>query len=94
MSTGNVLLQGRHICKSYQQGKKSNSVLHDVNIEIYDCDFTVIMGSSGAGKLHKSSRRWFIFLIYGNHPMICYFTETAVYYRKRHNKARRKELLK
>lgn len=50
MSTGNVLLQGRHICKSYQQGNKSNSVLHDVNIEIYDCDFTVIMGSSGAGK--------------------------------------------
>lgn len=50
MSTGNVLLQGRHIYKSYQQGKKSNSVLHDVNIEIYDCDFTVIMGSSGAGK--------------------------------------------
>lgn len=50
MSTGEVLLQGRNMCKSYQQGKKSNSVLNDVNIEIYEGDFTVIMGSSGAGK--------------------------------------------
>ena len=50
MSTGDVLLQGKHICKSYQQGKKSNRVLNDVHIEIYDGDFTVIMGSSGAGK--------------------------------------------
>lgn len=45
MSMGDVLLQGKHICKSYQQGKKSNRVLNDVNIEIYDGDFTVIMGS-------------------------------------------------
>lgn len=50
MSARGVLLQGKNICKSYQQGKKSNSVLHDVNIEIYEDDFTVIMGSSGAGK--------------------------------------------
>lgn len=50
MSAREVLLQGKNICKSYQQGKKSNSVLHDVNIEIYEDDFTVIMGSSGAGK--------------------------------------------
>ena len=50
MSMGDVLLQGKHICKSYRQGKKSNQVLNDVDIEIYDGDFTVIMGSSGAGK--------------------------------------------
>lgn len=50
MSTGDVLLQGRHIYKSYRQGKKSNLVLEDVNVEIYEGDFTVIMGSSGAGK--------------------------------------------
>lgn len=50
MSTGDVLLQGRHIYKSYRQGKKSNPVLEDVNVEIYEGDFTVIMGSSGAGK--------------------------------------------
>ena len=50
MSAGNVILQGKHIDKSYKQGKKSNLVLEDVNIEIYEGDFTVIMGSSGAGK--------------------------------------------
>ena len=50
MSKGDVLLQGKHIYKSYQQGKKSNLVLEDVNVEIYEDDFTVIMGSSGAGK--------------------------------------------
>lgn len=50
MSTGDVLLQGRHIYKSYKQGRKSNLVLEDVNVEIYEGDFTVIMGSSGAGK--------------------------------------------
>lgn len=50
MSAKNVVLQGKHVYKSYKQGKKSNLVLEDVNIEIYEGDFTVIMGSSGAGK--------------------------------------------
>ena len=50
MDKKDVVLQGKHIYKSYQQGKKSNQVLEDVNVEIYDGDFTVIMGSSGAGK--------------------------------------------
>ena len=50
MSTKKVLLQGKHIDKSYKQGAKSNQVLNDVNVEIYEGDFTVIMGSSGAGK--------------------------------------------
>ena len=50
MNTKKVLLQGKHIYKSYKQGTKSNQVLNDVNVEIYEGDFTVIMGSSGAGK--------------------------------------------
>lgn len=50
MTTKNVILQGKHICKSYRQGKKRYPVLEDVNVEIYEGDFTVIMGSSGAGK--------------------------------------------
>lgn len=50
MGTKKVLLQGKHMGKSYKQGAKSNQVLNDVNVEIYEGDFTVIMGSSGAGK--------------------------------------------
>ena len=50
MSTKKVLLQGKHIYKSYRQGTKDNQVLNDVNVEIYEGDFTVVMGSSGAGK--------------------------------------------
>ncbi len=46
----NVLLKGKDITKSFSQGDKSTKVLAGINIEIYEGDFTVIMGSSGAGK--------------------------------------------
>lgn len=45
-----VLLQGRQISKSFVQGQVKNRVLDQVEVEIYEKDFTIIMGSSGAGK--------------------------------------------
>lgn len=45
-----VLLQGKKISKIFQQSGVKTSVLNQVDVEIYDKDFTVIMGSSGAGK--------------------------------------------
>lgn len=45
-----VLLKGKGITKSFSQGNKSTKVLDQIDIEIYEGDFTVIMGSSGAGK--------------------------------------------
>ncbi len=45
-----VLLEGKDITKSFSQGYKSTKVLDRIDIEIYEGDFTVIMGSSGAGK--------------------------------------------
>lgn len=45
-----VLLQGRGICKEFPQGGQKNLVLNHVDIDIYQGDFTVIMGASGAGK--------------------------------------------
>ena len=41
-----VLLKGEAITKEYNK----IPVLQGINVEIYQGDFTVIMGSSGAGK--------------------------------------------
>ncbi|QNM05307.1 ABC transporter ATP-binding protein [Qiania dongpingensis] len=45
-----VLLQGRDICKSFAQNGETIPILNKVNMEVYEGDFTVIMGASGAGK--------------------------------------------
>lgn len=44
------ILEGITLTKTFSQGDKSVSVLDGINIEIYEGDFTVIMGTSGAGK--------------------------------------------
>ena len=41
-----VILSGKNITKAFGE----NTVLHGIDVEIYDGDFTVIMGSSGSGK--------------------------------------------
>ena len=45
-----VLLQGRKVSRVFAQGSAKNKVLDHVDVDIYDKDFSVIMGSSGAGK--------------------------------------------
>ena len=46
----NVILKTDQLCKSFQTGSQEQRVLKNLDIEIYENDFTVIMGSSGAGK--------------------------------------------
>lgn len=46
----NVLLQGRQVSKVFIQDQVKNQVLNQVDVDIYEQDFTIIMGSSGAGK--------------------------------------------
>lgn len=46
----NVLLRSKQLCKSFEQGGKSIPVLDHISMEIFEGDFTVIMGTSGAGK--------------------------------------------
>lgn len=41
-----VILSGRGIVKAFGE----NTVLHGIDIDVYEGDFTVIMGSSGSGK--------------------------------------------
>lgn len=45
----NILLQGEKISRVFRQNGVKNKVLDQVDVEIYGKDFTVIMGSSGAG---------------------------------------------
>jgi putative ABC transport system ATP-binding protein len=45
-----VLIQLNNIKKSYQLGKESIEVLHDINIEIHAGELLAIMGASGSGK--------------------------------------------
>lgn len=46
----NVILSARNVCKTFSQGGTDTQILKSVSAEIYEGDFTVIMGESGAGK--------------------------------------------
>ncbi len=46
----NVLLSVKNVCKSFSQNGTEIQILKSVNADIYEGDFTVIMGASGAGK--------------------------------------------
>lgn len=45
-----TILEAHNLCKSFSNGKEMQHVLKNLNIEIMQGDFTVIMGSSGSGK--------------------------------------------
>lgn len=46
----NMIIKTEKLCKSFVIGKNSNNVLRNIDLEIYEGDFTIIMGSSGSGK--------------------------------------------
>ena len=46
----NVILSARNVCKTFSQGGTDTQILKSVSADIYEDDFTVIMGASGAGK--------------------------------------------
>lgn len=45
-----TIIETKDLCKSFIIGKSANNVLKNINISIYEGDFTIIMGSSGSGK--------------------------------------------
>ncbi|WP_330582271.1 hypothetical protein [Faecalicatena orotica] len=47
-----VILQGRNICKVFFRRKAKNNVLNNIDVDIFEKDFTIIMGASGAGKIN------------------------------------------
>ena len=44
------MIETRDLFKSFSNGKTQTHVLKGLNLEIYNSDFTIIMGSSGSGK--------------------------------------------
>lgn len=45
-----IVIATNKLCKTFSNGGNQQHVLKNLDIEIYDGDFTVIMGASGAGK--------------------------------------------
>ncbi|WP_246552297.1 ABC transporter ATP-binding protein [Vallitalea pronyensis] len=45
-----VIIKTKNLSKSFANGGIQNHVLRNIDLEIYDKDFTVIMGNSGSGK--------------------------------------------
>ncbi|MGL5677522.1 MAG: ABC transporter ATP-binding protein [Cellulosilyticaceae bacterium] len=50
MAEKNVIIKSNLLCKSFINDGQMNNVIKNLNVEVYEGDFTVIMGSSGSGK--------------------------------------------
>lgn len=46
----NTIIKTEKLCKSFSIGSQEQQVIRNLDIEIHEEDFTVIMGASGAGK--------------------------------------------
>ncbi len=44
------IIETKKLCKSFSNGGLQQHVLKNIDLEIYEGDFTIIMGASGAGK--------------------------------------------
>lgn len=50
MTQLNTILSAKGLCKSYAHNGGQNHILSHIDLELYEGDFTVIMGASGSGK--------------------------------------------
>lgn len=46
----NIILSAKGLCKSYAHNGGQSHILQHVDLDLYEGDFTVIMGASGSGK--------------------------------------------
>jgi len=45
-----AIIRAKNLCKTYSTGSEQYHAIRNVDLEIYEGDFTVIMGNSGSGK--------------------------------------------
>ena len=50
MENKQVLIEARHLVKTYGEGEGLTYALNDVSLKVYEHDFLVILGGSGSGK--------------------------------------------
>ena len=48
-----TILSARGLCKSFAHNGEQIHVITDANLDIYEGDFTVIMGASGSGRCRR-----------------------------------------
>lgn len=46
----NIIISAKKLVKSFNSGDIKQTIINDLDLDVYDKDFTIIMGSSGAGK--------------------------------------------
>ncbi|MEK3704763.1 ABC transporter ATP-binding protein [Paenibacillus sp. FSL R7-0198] len=45
-----VIIRAQNLCKTYNSGSEQHHAIRNVDLDIYEGEFTVIMGNSGSGK--------------------------------------------
>lgn len=45
-----AIIEASNLCKTYSTGKEQHHAIRNLNLDVYEGDFTVIMGNSGSGK--------------------------------------------
>lgn len=48
--SGTVIIRAQNLCKTYNAGSEQHHAIRNIDLEIYEGEFTVIMGNSGSGK--------------------------------------------
>lgn len=86
----NVLLTAKDLCKTFSNESVQQHVLKNLNIDIYQGDFTVIMGNSGSGKstllyaLSGMDRPTLGSIKYGEEEIAKYNNDKLALFRRKH----------
>lgn len=85
-----VILEATDLCKTYSNESVQQHVIKNLNLKIYEGDFTVIMGNSGSGKstllyaLSGMDRPSLGQIRYGNEDISKYSNDKLAVFRRNH----------
>ena len=85
-----VILEAVDLCKTYSNESVQQHVIKNLNLKIYEGDFTVIMGNSGSGKstllysLSGMDRPTLGSIRYGNEDISKYSNDKLAVFRRNH----------